>query len=175
MSLFERVKQNEGFSATPYLCPAGRVTIGAGCNLEVNYGYIPSTHIAEAVRDGRLKGQALLDALELVGMEWTEQKADEVLNEHLNLLAGVLFSVSIPWAANLNETRRGVLVEMAYQMGLAGLLGFKKMLAAVQEGRWEDAEREGLWNAPGVPTRWHAQTPERAERLMEILKDGSEF
>ena len=169
MSLIERIKQNEGFRAEPYLCSRGKVTIGYGTNLEANYGYIPSEVIAQAVKDGRLKGRALLEALELVGMEWTEQEAEKRLQEHLDLLAGVLFSVSIPWAAELCEARRGVLIEMAYQMGLAGLLGFKRFLAAAREGRWADAAREML------DSRWARQTPERAERLAEIMEEGSEF
>lgn len=169
MSLFERISEHEGFSAVPYLCPSGHVTIGYGCNLEVNYGYIPSHSIATAVRDGRLKGQALLEALELVGMEWTEKYADDVLREHLDVLAGVMFHGSLSWAAEFNEARRGVLVEMAYQLGLAGLLGFKKFLAAAREGNWEEAGKEML------DSLWARQTPARAKRLMEIFVDGSEF
>lgn len=32
--LIEQIKKHEGFSALPYLCPAGKVTIGYGWNLE---------------------------------------------------------------------------------------------------------------------------------------------
>ena len=57
-----------------------------------------------------------------------------------------------------------VLVEMAYQMGLTGLNGFVKMLTAIELGDYETAAFEGL------DSKWAKQTPNRANRLMAIVR-----
>lgn len=36
MTLLDRLKQHEGFSSKPYRCPAGKLTIGYGRNIEDN-------------------------------------------------------------------------------------------------------------------------------------------
>ena len=60
------------------------------------------------------------------------------------------------WFPNLNETRQAALVSMAYQMGIAGLLGFKRTLVSVWAGDYEKASREML------DSKWARQTPKRA-------------
>ena len=56
---------------------------------------------------------------------------------------------------------------MAYQMGINGLMNFKNMIDAIEEGCWIDAAHEGL------DSRWAKQTPERAERQMKTLLHGT--
>lgn len=67
---------------------------------------------------------------------------------------------------DLNEPRQCVLISMAYQLGVKGLLGFKRMLAAIQTKCWNDAAHEGL------DSKWHKQTTSRAERQMLTLLKG---
>ena len=50
----------------------------------------------------------------------------------------------LPFFDELNEPRQCVLVSMAYQLGVKGLLGFKRMLGAIQTKCWNDAAHEGL-------------------------------
>ena len=66
----------------------------------------------------------------------------------------------------LDEARRGVLVNMAFQMGTAGLLGFKSTLALVAAGKYNEAAEQML------KSKWAAQTPARAKRLAEQMKTG---
>lgn len=58
------------------------------------------------------------------------------------------------------------LVHMAYQMGVEGLLGFRKMLAALEGGNYAVAEKEAL------DSTWAAQTPERARRVAAMIGAG---
>ena len=53
-------------------------------------------------------------------------------------------SIAMPWTDALDEARRGVLQNMAYNMGLRGLLQFRKMLDAAQLADWETAAKEML-------------------------------
>ena len=66
----------------------------------------------------------------------------------------------------LDEARRGVLVNMCVNLGLAGLLGFRRFLGALRTQDWERAATEML------DSRWHEQVGARAQRLAEQMRTG---
>ena len=72
----------------------------------------------------------------------------------------------LEWFPKLNEARQAALLSMAYQMGLSGLLGFRRTLATMASGDWEKASREML------NSKWARQTPERAQRTAYIIRYG---
>lgn len=78
--------------------------------------------------------------------------------------AGVL--AALPWASGLDEARRGVLVNMAFQLGVAGLLGFKSTLELVKSGNYARAA-EGM-----AASLWAKQTPARCARLQKQMVTG---
>jgi len=72
----------------------------------------------------------------------------------------------IPWWRNLDGARQGVLLNMAFQMGVDGLLGFKNTLAMVQSGDYAGAA-DGM-----LHSLWASQTPARAQRLAVQMRTG---
>jgi lysozyme len=72
----------------------------------------------------------------------------------------------LPWTTTLDEARFGVLMNMAFQMGVKGLMGFKNTLAMIKDGEYE-AAADGMLNS-----LWAKQTPERAKRLSEQMRTG---
>src|SRR3990167_2961161 len=50
----------------------------------------------------------------------------------------------LPWSKDLDEARFGALLNMAFNMGVPKLLGFKNMLMAIAEARWGDAAQHAL-------------------------------
>ena len=74
---------------------------------------------------------------------------------------------ALPWFSVLDDARRGVLVNMAFQLGTAGLLEFSYTLGLVRDGKYAEASMQML------KSRWASQTPERAKRLAEQMKTGS--
>lgn len=72
----------------------------------------------------------------------------------------------LPWVRGLSEPRRQALCNMAFQMGVAGLLGFRNMLSAMQKGRFDLAAREAL------DSRWAKQTPRRADEIADMIRRG---
>ena len=58
---------------------------------------------------------------------------------------------------------RDVLVEMAYQLGVNGLLKFKKTLRLIGGGKYQEASVEML------DSLWAKQTPNRAKHLSEVV------
>ena len=75
-------------------------------------------------------------------------------------LSGHDFYISSP------DDVRDVLVEMAYQMGISGLLKFKRTLQYISEKNYEMASVEML------DSLWAKQTPNRANKLSEIVKNA---
>jgi lysozyme len=55
------------------------------------------------------------------------------------------------------------LINMSYQMGVAGVLGFKLMLKALARGDRAEAERQAL------DSDWAEQTPNRAKRVARAI------
>lgn len=72
----------------------------------------------------------------------------------------------LEWFPKLNEARQAALLSMAYQMGLSGLLSFKRTLASIAAGDYEQASREML------DSKWASQTPKRAQRTAYMMRYG---
>lgn len=75
-------------------------------------------------------------------------------------------SRTLPWFQNLDDARKGVLLNMAFQMGLTGLLKFAETLDLVRQGRYAEASTEML------DSLWAHQTPHRAQRLAKQMLTG---
>jgi lysozyme len=73
---------------------------------------------------------------------------------------------ALPWVAGLSPARQGVVLNMAFQMGTAGLLKFVTTLKLVQAGDYAGAARQMLRSL------WARQTPERAKRLAKQMESG---
>ena len=62
---------------------------------------------------------------------------------------------------------RDALTEMAFQLGVDGVLGFHTMLAALERGDRASAATAAL------DSKWHNQTPARAERVTSLLRGST--
>lgn len=101
--------------------------------------------------------------LDDVGLSLTE--AEYLLdNDIVRAAAAVL--AHLPWTHSLDEVRRAALTNMAFNMGIGGLLGFKRALKALEEGRWEAAAQEMM------DSKWARQVGIRAERLARQVLTG---
>ncbi len=75
---------------------------------------------------------------------------------------------ALPWVATLDEVRQRVLLDMAFNMGIVGLLAFKRTLATVQAGDYQAAATMML------DSRWAKQVGQRAERLSRMMATGKD-
>lgn len=75
---------------------------------------------------------------------------------------------ALPWVATLDEVRQRVLLDMSFNMGLVGLLGFKRTLATIQAGEYQAAATMML------DSKWAKQVGQRAERLSRMMATGME-
>lgn len=137
-----QLKRHEGFRPRVYLCTAGHRTIGYGHNLD-------SCPVA-GIQDGDVISRSL---------------ADEILWQDLAPLERRL-SRCIPHWNDITAARRAVLVNMAFNMGVDGLLKFRRMLGAVENSDWQRAADEML------ESEWVKQVKGRAFELARQMQTG---
>ena len=70
------------------------------------------------------------------------------------------------WYNALDEVRQDVILSMCFNMGIHGLLGFKKMIEALEQKNYEEAANQMLLSL------WSEQVGKRAFRLSEIMRLG---
>jgi len=75
---------------------------------------------------------------------------------------------ALPWVTRLDDVRQRVLLDMAFNLGIVGLLNFKRTLAAVQAGQYQQAATMML------DSRWAGQVGQRAERLSRMMATGKD-
>lgn len=92
-------------------------------------------------------------------------EAQAVLDLRLAKVA-VELEKHLPWVADLDEVRACVLVDMAYNLGISGLLGFKNTLRFVKEGKYAEASYGML------QSKWARQVGRRATRLSTMMRTG---
>jgi lysozyme len=100
-----------------------------------------------------------------LGLVWPDDLVDRTLD--LDIAAKTAqVEAALPWLPRLNEPRQAVLLQMAFQLGTRGLLGFPNTLAAMHDGRWDQAA-DGM-----LASKWAQQTPNRVARLAKQMLTG---
>lgn len=95
----------------------------------------------------------------------TEDEAQWLLKQRLLVAYNELRTTDFWYKVN-TDARQLALIDMCYNLGLPKLLGFKKMIAAIQVQDWAKAADEAL------DSLWARQVGIRAERIAEMLKTG---
>jgi lysozyme len=65
----------------------------------------------------------------------------QILSRDISEKTDQLYQV-YPWAMDLDEPRRAVLICMTFQLGIGGLQGFPKAMAFMKKGAWYAAANE---------------------------------
>lgn len=146
--LVQRFVLHEGCVLTPYKCPAGYLTIGVGRNLETN----PLTEEERKVCGDYMHGITKNAAFYLLRNDIKKVKRECEKN--------------IPFFYKLDNERQYALLDMAFNMGIKRLLGFRRMLANMAVGNWNEAAAECL------SSNYARQTGNRARRIANTIKTG---
>lgn len=100
------------------------------------------------------------------GTQWSDIEVDAAFQVDVDRATRGCVDNLSPWFGQLNDARQGVLIGMAFQMGIGGLLGFVHTLASVRDGRYAEA-------AAGMrSSKWGMQTPGRAGRMADQMLSG---
>lgn len=132
---------DEGYKLTVYRCTGGFLTGGIGHNFDAD----PALNIMHR----KMKfGDKLSPDEALALFDYDVKK----------VMMGL--KTSLPFFNDAPEHIRAVLINMAFQMGINGLLKFKKMLRAMEEGDYEKAAMQI------EDSKYYKDTPNRARRVM---------
>lgn len=97
----------------------------------------------------------------------TEEEAEYLLQNDIDRVILALRR-ELPWIDQLDEVRQRVLYDMAFNLGISGLLQFKKTLKAVKDGDYERAGRMML------DSKWATQVGKRSDRLSVMMNIGKD-
>lgn len=96
----------------------------------------------------------------------TREEAIYLFNNNVKLITES-FDNRIPWWKTLSDGRQRALVNMAFQLGVEGVLEFTQMIEALCRGDYQKAQQEGL------DSKWATQdTPYRAQRITDMFLKG---
>ena len=93
----------------------------------------------------------------------TYAAAMQILEDDILNVMGQLNS-KVSWWATLDDARQRVLANMAFNLGINGLLGFHHLLANGQAGIFDDQDL--------LDSKWAKQVGARAVRLAQMWKTG---
>jgi lysozyme len=96
----------------------------------------------------------------------TEQEAMDLLENDISYFDDRLAS-ELSFYNNLDEVRKAVLIDMAFNLGLHGLLAFKKTLHLISMGSYAMAASEMM------NSKWAGQVKGRAVELSEAMRSGA--
>lgn len=144
----ERLRMHEGVRLQPYFCTKGKQTIGVGRNLDDN----PITPEEEKVIGDWRHGI-------------TKEAAFFLLRHDINRVVAEC-EKHIPFWKKLDDERQYALMDMAFNMGIKRLLGFKNMMAFLGVGNYRQAAVECL------ASQYAKEVGRRAQRIAKTIETG---
>lgn len=159
----ERIRKFEGFSVTPYQCPAGKWTVGYGYNYEDRGFHGPYlTELGYPYPTYRPTTAELTDALK---KSFTKDMAERLLADDVKMVLSQCED-NFPWFEELDEVRAATIADMCFQMGITTLLTFKNTLKAVGQGYYTVAADNM------EKSKWFKQSGRRARVNVAQMKTG---
>lgn len=137
-NLAELLTRDEGIRRQPYYDSLGFVTVGVG-------------HLIDPRKPCPLPDEIIARLLQLD----IQEKTDDV-------------ETALPWVKTLDPVRRAVVISMAFQLGINGLLQFKNALK-----RLELCDYSGAATAFLDSKVARLQTPERWQRFASMILTGT--
>ena len=100
------------------------------------------------------------------GLVWTREACLQALDRDIARAEQGL-DAHLPWWRELSPARQDVLANMAFNLGVEGLLAFRRTLEAVRAGDYALAAERMLASEP-----WRSQVGARAMRLAAQMQTG---
>lgn len=148
--LKQELRRDEGERLTAYKDSLGYWTIGVGHLIDPAHGANPSPFGRNLCFGGTI----------------TSEQCAQLLDEDIAKKEAEL-DKQMPWWRSLDEVRQRVILNMAFNLGVAGLMGFKNTLKKMRAGDYAGA-------ATGMrASLWAKQVKGRADRLAKMMETGA--
>ena len=97
-----------------------------------------------------------------VGTKITEERVNELFDQDIKNTIADCHIIFTDFDSLPDEARK-IIANMCFQLGMPRLMKFRKTNDLIKKRKWREASIEMLIS------RWHEQTPQRAERLSQRL------
>ena len=144
----QRLVMHEGLRLQPYFCSKKKLTIGVGRCLDTN----PITAEEERVIGDWRHGITKCSAMYLL-----QNDVNKTIKE---------LKSKLKFFKTLDDERQYALIDMAFNLGVSGLLRFKKMLEALKNKEYQKAASECL------NSKYAKDVGNRAVRIANIIATG---
>lgn len=156
MNLYDMLRFDEGLKLELYKDTEGYWTIGVGLLITKLPCKIEAIKILDKMLSRSTNGKI------------TPQESEILFNKGIqNALRGIQSTTLSETYNMMDESRRMALMNMVYQLGIAGVLGFRKMINHLNAGNYRAASLEAL------NSKWARQTPNRARRVTSVISTGT--
>ena len=136
----QRIKEHEGFRDTVYSDSLGFATIGYG------HLVLPTDNFVE-------------------GVTYDKTTLEEVFDNDFKIAH--YSAIELLKGIEHNDTIKGVIIEMCFQLGKPRVMKFKKMWEALKNNDLAKASEEM------IDSNWHKQTTKRCESLASVMKNAN--
>ena len=136
-------EESGNFAPTPYYCSEGYPTYGWGFRIGDRHAPLPDVSITLGEADKRLDGMLF---------KYNKELLSHINTRHLY--------------QKLNGVRQAVLLSMRHQLGLDGLLKFRKMWVGIEAQDWLEASRQIM------DSKAARQAPHRFQRNADQMRTG---
>ena len=161
-AIVKHLRFEEGVRPRAYKDHLGYWTIGVG-------------RLIDSVKGGRITAEE--DAILMrndpsrIGRPWrtyvlTDDEINMLLENDIERMTGAIRNWPAWRAVGDNVARKVALTSMAFQLGVSGLAEFVNTLGMVEKG-WFSPAADNM-----LKSKWAKQTPERAERIAEMMRTG---
>lgn len=139
--LYTILKKDEGFRGQPYDCKTGKRLKATVGYTTIGYGYnLDANELPEDIAEILLKRKV-------------EEKINSLKKREIKIIQ--------------NDLRSIVIICMAYQMGVTGLLKFKTTLKYYNENKFKECAKQML------KSKWaRIDSPTRAKRMAYMMETG---
>ena len=159
----EQLILHEGLKLQVYKCPADKWTIGAGRNLEAKG--LTRAEQEQILGVSGLNKEETISTLQGRGI--SKEEALFLLTNDIEQCKSDLSRYD--WYTKLDPVRQKVLIDMRLNLGMVGLLGFRRMIDALTQRDYHKASFEM------VDSAWYYQVGNRGKRLVEMMRTGEDY
>lgn len=165
--LIQQLKRHEGVMLKVYRCPANKLTIGIGRNLqdkgltnvEQNFIFGEGNMSKNVVIDEFMKRK-----VDDKGNNITVQEAEWLLERDIENCVSELERHK--WFTELDSVRQDAIINMCFNMGYGGLMKFTRMIKALELKDYITASKEAS------NSRWYKQVGNRSKEIVQQILTG---
>ncbi len=157
--LIDELTLDEGLRLKAYDCTAGKRTIGIGRNFEdVPFSKDECLEIFGTTSISYINADKILTTKGI-----TNKQADFLLANDIKKCVSQLEKHSFWNAVKDDDIRARAIINLCFNLGINGLLGFKNTLAFIEKKDWKNAARNLTLS------KWYTQVGNRGPRIVKMI------